>query len=211
MGALVISYRVLCRLLIFAFIFHVTCEKGTKISAYICEFRRQGASTGCLVLWPKVNTSEYMYIYILCTLYIYKFISLVHEHVPTKSTRSPNIIALSPSGCFPSSLPPSSLPLTWHSFRGIILCCRLIHIWRLVKYAQCLPFCRLCPCQRRHTALMPFKRNTTRITNHPHTPTHTYTQGYSIEMSSCKISYGQPCDICARCQLPLMAAHFAPA
>lgn len=109
----------------------------------------------------------------------------------------------------PYSLPPFT---TWHSFRGIILCCRLIHIWRLVKYAQCLPFCRLCPCQRRHIALMPFKRNTTRITPlSPSTHTHTYTQGYSIEMSSCKMSYGQPCDICARCQLPLMAAHFAPA
>lgn len=44
-GALVISYRVLCRLLIFAFIFHVTCERGTKITAYICDrVPRQGAS-----------------------------------------------------------------------------------------------------------------------------------------------------------------------
>lgn len=179
----------------------------------ICEFRRQGASTGCHVLWPKVNMSVYTYIYYV--LYIYKYTNSFLQFTSTCRQSQRGRPTLSPSG-FSFSLPPPSLSpsptTTWHSFRGIILCCRLIHIWRLVKYAQCLPFYRLCPCQRRHTALMPFKRNTTRITPlSPSTHTHTYTRGYSIEMSSCKISYGQPCDICARCQLPLMAAHFAPA
>lgn len=178
-GALVISYRVLCRLLIFAFIFHVTCEKGTKITAYICEFRRQGASTGCHVLWPKVNMSEYIYIYTMFFIY-----TSIQIHFFSSRARADKVnevgqhyrrqASLLLCLLLPYHLPPTT---TWHSFRGIILCCRLIHIWRLVKYAQCLPFCRLCPCQRRHTALMPFKRNTTRITplspsTHTHTPTH---------------------------------------
>lgn len=116
-GALVISYRVLCRLLIFAFIFHVTCEKGTKITAYICEFRRQGASTGCHVLWPKVNMSEYTYIYYV--LYIYKYTNSFLQFTSTCRQSQRGRPTLSPSG-FSSSLPPPSLSPPPHHHLALI-------------------------------------------------------------------------------------------
>lgn len=144
-----------------------------------------------------------------------KYILYIQIHFFSSRARADKVneVALSQSGCFASVPPSPSLypPLALISGHHSLLQAHS-NIWRLVKYAQCLPFCRLCPCQRRRTALMPFKRNTTRITSLPHTHTHTHrhTRGYSIEMSSCKISYGQPCDICARCQLPLMAARTLP-
>lgn len=107
-----------------------------------------------------------------------KYILYIQIHFFSSRARADKVneVALSPSG-LPSSTslyPPLALISGHHS-----LLQAHSNIWRLVKYAQCLPFCRLCPCQRRRTALMPFKRNTTRITSLPHTHTRTHTHTHT--------------------------------